>query len=250
MKKCSKLERIIPAFVFVGVILLSCRQAFGSGAGGHINLLAGRFMYNNRQGYFDFGQLRQDTALSSLPMWGGTVARRYPLASWVRVQLGVTASFGGVDKDTTADVPLLVDGGAERHEVAWKDGFFHVGIVPELHYVFPPEQRFVPCLRAGTGLHYMRMTETLRTIDEDTPRYVDVEGAMEGSRVGASIETGLGVDVVISEQWSVNIGYSYRYWHPVGYEYTRDLPRDGVDYWESFRSHILTLGILWGRPSR
>ncbi|MBD3345983.1 MAG: hypothetical protein GF401_13050 [Chitinivibrionales bacterium] len=201
------------------------------------------FSQNVRRGYFDMKGYRQEVDKEPLAFWGAAFARRYYLAPWLRLQFSTLLDFGSEITDT---LTMYFPSENNIAEVAISNNFFHFSFGSELQYVFPPEKAFIPFLSMGIGLNYLSVREAGKRNDEivGIREPVAIKDS-EDKNFRINMQGGLGADIIITKKAKISLAYYYRYWHPMRYEYIRDLPLTTAEYWESYRSHGILIGIAW-----
>jgi hypothetical protein len=214
---------------------VSFDQAFSIGA---------LYSYNGRHGYFDIRGLRQDTLVPPLHLAGIVGGKRFRVTPWLRFQASAIAAGGQTAIDTMTNVPLT-DG--SYHDLARMQKYFFGELIPELQYVLPHKKELIPFLRMGIGVRYCRMDEEGKIIDDPATNYAAVKlpDATRKNMVSVDLQGGLGIDIPLNSHAGINFGYLYHYGQPVRYEYDSEMPRGGVIYWESFRTHEFAANLIW-----
>jgi hypothetical protein len=204
--------------------------------------------YSERRGYLHFGGDRVEELDKSNLITGGVIlGKRWKLSRRLRLQVALDVKFGSRSVDTLSPIPLIdITGTPIVASTLLKTSLFHGGCTAEFQYpvkVAPDGQWF---LLAGAGLHAARVRETEILLD-DTKTPIDGDPYIEGNHVAlsASINAGVGFEIIVSPLFGIAASYSLRYWYPVRYGQTRDLfPDHPIDYSERFLSHEISVFVL------
>jgi hypothetical protein len=204
--------------------------------------------YSSRIGQYDFGGGHVENVDKYDLLSGGVVlGKRWKLHRKVRLQVSFDVRYGSTARDTLSPIPL-VDNNNQTIIVPTllKTSLFHGGLAAELHYPVnvAPDGRWF--LIAGAGIHAARVRETEVLLD-DPKTIVDKDPYVEDDHLAlsASVNGGLGFEIIVSPIFGVAFSYSLRYWNPVRYGATRDLfPDHQIDYSERFLSHEFTFVVL------
>jgi hypothetical protein len=204
--------------------------------------------YSERRGYLDFGGGRVEEIGASHIFTGGVMlGKRWKLSKRLRLQVALDVKFGTNSGDTLSPIPLVDNTGTPTiASTLLKTSLFHGGCAAELQYPIKvaPDGRWF--LLAGAGLHIARVRET-ETMLNDTKIRIDEDPYVEGDHtaISASVNAGLGFEIIVSPVFGVAASYSLRYWYPVRYSQTRDLfPDHPIDYSERFLSHEISIVVL------
>jgi hypothetical protein len=203
--------------------------------------------YSERRGYLDFGGGRVEELDKSNLLTGGVIlGKRWKLSRRLRLQVALDVKFGSHSGDTLSPIPLSDESGTIVASTLLKTSLFHGGCAAELQYpvkVAPDGQWF---LLAGAGFHAARVRET-ETLLDDTKIPIEGDPYIEDDHVAlsASINAGVGFEIIVSPVFGIAASYSLRYWYPVRYGQTRDLfPDHPIDYSERFLSHEISVFVL------
>ncbi|MBD3422640.1 MAG: hypothetical protein GF398_21195 [Chitinivibrionales bacterium] len=203
--------------------------------------------YNARRGHLDIRNMRQDTAQEPLFLWGGGLARRYYLNRWSRLQFAFFFNVGGVDVDTLENAQIIESGAVSFHDLYYRQSYTHFALEPELHVFLPSRRKALLYLRAGAGFNFMKMEEKgLIDLEDELFRSpVEVPDNMSGQSYSINPQIGVGVEFAVGERSKLTLSYLNKYMFPLAYKFSRSMPLGGVDYWESFRVHMLQIGLAW-----
>jgi hypothetical protein len=204
--------------------------------------------YSDRTGYYDFGGDRVEKVDKYDILTAGVLlGKRWKLHRKLRLQVSIDVRYGSTARDTLPPI-LLVDenGGTTTASTLLKTSLFHGGCAAELHYPVNVARDGRWFLIAGAGAHAARVRETETLLDDPTI-IVDKDYYVEDDHwaLSASVNAGLGFEIIVSPVFGVAFSYSLRYWNPVRYGTTRDLfPDHPVDYSERFLSHEISFVVL------
>ncbi|MBN2188286.1 MAG: hypothetical protein JW699_02440 [Chitinispirillaceae bacterium] len=204
--------------------------------------------YSKRTGRHDFGGDRiEEVDKYDLLTAGVLLGKRWKLHRRLRLQASVDVRYGSSTRDTLPPIPLVDEnGGIVVASTLLKTSLFHGGCAAELHYPVSVARDGRWFLIAGAGVHAARMRETELLLD-DPAIIVDNDPYVEDDHwtLSASVNAGLGFEIIVSPVFGVAFSYSLRLWNPVRYGMTRDLfPDHPVDYSERFLSHEITFAVL------
>jgi hypothetical protein len=238
--------------IFVWALLLSVPipsdTAFAESSIDDLALFGLSVDYSERRGYRDFGSGREDELdLSNLCAIGVTFGKRWHLSRRLRLQVKFDVQYGSSHGDTLPPIPLIDNTGtATIASTLLKTSLLCGGCSGEIHCpvkISPDGQWF---FIAGAGVHAARVRET-ETLLEDNKIRIDGDPYVEDDHVAlsASVNAGVGFEIIVSPIFGVAASYSLRYWYPVRYGQTRDLfPDHPIDYSERFLSHEISVVVL------
>ncbi|MBD3393921.1 MAG: hypothetical protein GF418_17440 [Chitinivibrionales bacterium] len=214
-----------------------------AGANGSLYFAGANGSLSLRKGAYEFppAELREDTARQNVLLFGFTAGKRYTLARVLRLKIGAIFNYGGTVEDT-----LNLGNG---NQVLVRHGFFHFGIDPELQVILPENGNLTPFVFAGGGINFMRLRNGFA--DYDAPlewvefhKESDLPTTTE-RRWCPHAHGGAGFDIMPRREVGICIKYSFRFWKPVEYDASRDLPLDDITYRELFLTHMLQFEILF-----
>jgi hypothetical protein len=196
---------------------------------------------NQRTGYFSFDtrSARQDTSRANAISAGFSAGKRYQLLAWMRLQVTATFDFGRLAMDTfSINQP-------QPYSVAEKYSLFHAGLEPLFQFVLPRQGTMTPYFMAGGGLNYLFFSQRFFRQDDQTQEieFIGVTPVKQ-SRWCPSALAGLGADISFTKDLGVSIGYLFRYWRPIDFQYRTDLI-EPIDYTETFLSHRFLVQLLF-----
>jgi hypothetical protein len=206
------------------------------------------FDYSSRSGQYDFGGGRgEEVDKYNLLSSGVLLGKRWKLHRRLRLQASFDVRYGSTSRDTLPPIPLVDEnGGTTVASTLLRTSLFHGGLAAELHYPVSVARDGRWFLIAGAGIHAARVRETELLLD-DPSIIVDNDPYVEDDHwaLSASVNAGLGFEIIVSPVFGVAFSYSLRYWNPVRYGATRDLfPDHPVDYSERFLSHEFAFVVL------
>jgi hypothetical protein len=197
---------------------------------------------NNREGYLHFGDKYGDQSVprDALWLWGISGDKRFPLTEWLRGQIGVNASFGSSNEDTSETVSIVDS--TIQHMIT-QNTYVHIAVIPELQLpisVSPDASLF---LTLGGGLHFLDIKEQEFLMGFPDIRITDPD-LQDHSIFTISIHGGAGFEFVVNHRIGFVFSYSYRYWVPVNYDIASDLyPLKPINYRERYLTHTFELVI-------
>lgn len=169
--------------------------------------------------------------------------KRYLFNDLLRLQILGSIGIASVNEDTSLEA-ILLDNGEQEYLVTRVD-YIHVGLEPELQYVLPIDNTTRFIVGVGTGVHYMNMKENEVLMNADQLTYIKDPLLIKDVSFSASGSTRLGLELYLSKRIGLHLGYVFRYWHPITYDYSRDLfLYKSLKYHERFFTHSLQVAIL------
>jgi hypothetical protein len=229
-------------------VLLLCGSARAEAAIDELALFGASVDYSERRGYLDFGSGHlEEVNEGNLLTAGIVLGKRWKLYRRLSLQVTLDVRYGSTSGDTLPPIALVDNTGAVIvASTLLKTSLFHGGCAAELHFPInvSPDGRWF--LLAGAGLHAARVRET-ETLLDDTKTTIDGDPYVEDSHaaLSASVNAGMGFEIIVSPLFGVAASYSLRYWYPVRYGMSRDLfPDHPVDYSERFFSHEISFVFL------
>ena len=234
--------------LFIVLVSLLCGTVRAESTIDELALFGASVDYSERRGYLDFGGNRVEKLNQSNLLTAGVVlGKRWKLYRRLCLQVTLDVRYGSTSGDTLPPIPLVDNTGATIvASTLLRTSLFHGGCAAEIHFPVnvAPDGRWF--LLAGAGVHAARVRET-ETLLKDTNTTIDGDPYVEDSHtaLSASVNAGMGFEIIVSPLFGVAASYSLRYWYPVRYGMSRDLfPDHPVDYSERFLSHEISFVFL------
>jgi hypothetical protein len=195
-------------------------------------------MLNNRYGWHEFPAIekRQDTVRSDVRFLGVGFGKRYPIASWLRWQLGFMLGGGN-----TKEGEFHFDRSYEvRHH------FFSGALEASVHILPPAIEKAQPFISLGGGVNFLRFRERFFRMDGDGEevQFSDLQ-RLESFNWSPGGFAGAGVDFRIRPDLGLTLGYAVRLWRPLTYDAARELPIEPRRYRELFLSQVIHASLLF-----
>jgi hypothetical protein len=191
---------------------------------------------NLRTGIWEFSDfsLKQDTARPGVGLFGVGLGRRYTFSDKFRLELNVGLNFGSAKQDT-----FFYD-----YFSRYKFLNFHVS--PSIQITIPAPEKVSPYIALGGGFDFVRTSEHFYALADPAQeiRFSDF-GTSTYKRWCGHLEAGFGFDFLINPDFGISLGYLFKYWVPVAFDYSRDTPLQTIPYKERFFTHALVVKLLF-----
>ncbi len=213
--------------------------------------------WNNRTGYYiDNDYVQPDTSKAQLTLGGLGLGVRFAVVDeWLRAGFRGSYTRGHNDRYLYENAPISQGGGMSLEDIIILNEFNNVMLTSGLQLVLPNKDTPLhPFWTIGVDGYMMDIRERGRGADNSSiaRQRVSLEGGLHRRNLGVAFHIEAGFDFSLAQQWGLAVSWLHRYWQPVSYTYTEQLPLEGISYYEFFRTHALRVTVVWrrGLPQR